>query len=247
MDAKTFLAQLAAYAAEFDFPVLDNANWRFASGRMRAFRAEGRFALTFELLIFQTQGVEFVVVVYGYGSLLGDEEGHVGALSAITELPDSPLWGNEGEWLWDVPKRLISVHGEALAVLEHAVPMAVADGSRETVVLSHGDSVDEAAFVRALARELGLDRMLPAARLFEVLPQLATVTEVLRLSNWDHPDVVGGGQPSDSIAITQAAMLLTDEIDAFTYDHSRDNVDWRLWVGQRTVDEIDAPPEYRLS
>ena len=48
----SILRELAAKAATFDFPVLDNANWRYVTGRLRGFKSAESWGMVFELFIF---------------------------------------------------------------------------------------------------------------------------------------------------------------------------------------------------
>jgi hypothetical protein len=230
MDAKELLAELAGRVRDYDFPVLDNAHWKLISGRLRGFRRAGDIALVFEVLIFQSQAQSFLVNVYAYGTLIDRTQADVGAFSPIDEAPDSPLWDEEGEWIPGLPMRKVSVNGLLVSVIHDARLSAESTVSPEAIFLSQGDDVDEGAFGRGIVRELGLHRVMPDRAVLGVLPQLGGATEVVRLSNWDHPDIIGGQLPSDSVAITQVAMLLAGETERITYDHMRDNVDWRSWA-----------------
>jgi hypothetical protein len=229
MTSKELLTELFERAQHYDFPVLDNAYWKLISGRLRGFRQGSDVALVFEMFIFQTQAQAFLVNIYAYGTLIGGTQGDVGAFPAISEAPHCPLWDDQGEWRPNLPSRTVSVNETLLSVVNDPRILIQDLGSIERIVLSEGDAADEAAFGRAIAREIGLSRVMPEKYILETCPSLANATEIVRLSNWDHPDVIAGQPPSDSVAITQVAALLAGERDSISYDHKGDNVYWRFW------------------
>jgi hypothetical protein len=228
MTSIEILAELSQRAAEFDFPILDNTYWDLIAGRVRAFRSGEDTALVFEFLIFHTQAQAFLLNVHAYGSLVHSPRADRGGLSYISELPESPLWDQDGEWLRDLASRTVSVNGARVTVIERN-PDSSASASGDIVHLGHGDAIDERAFGRAVARELGLTRSMPDECIFTLLPQLSDAPEIVRLSNWDHPDILGGQQPSDSVALSELAKLLARETERVEYDHALDNVEWRAW------------------
>lgn len=230
MNSRAALSALREKAAEFDFPVLDNANWDFVAGRMRGFRQGTEWALTFEMLIFQVPARDFCTTVYSYGSLPGTGDGYSGSISVVEELPDHPLWDDDGEWIAGCRERTVTIHGEPVVITVGAGLPDTLLSAGQTLRLSHGDDADEATFLRSLTRELGLKQMMPEADIFKLLPSLQDAVEVIRLTNWDHPDVAGEQTPADSHAVSAAVAFLCGEAPGFSYDHSHDNVDWRQWI-----------------
>lgn len=217
-------------AAEFNFPVLDNAYWRLVAGRVRGFRKADDWALVFEVLVYQTQASEFSVEVYGYGSLVGDKQGFLDAVIAVEEMADYPLWDDEGEWVCLEGVRAVSVYGESVSLQTGAGPrLDSTPWPNQRVVISHGDEASEAAFARALVRELGLQRLMPDVIPIKLRPQLRDAIEVIRLTNWDHPDIAGEQTPSDSQALLGCAQILGGEATAISYSHANDNVDSQYW------------------
>jgi hypothetical protein len=227
MNSQALLDELDAQASTYDFPVLDNAYWKLIAGRLRGFRSIAGPAVVFEIFTYHTQAQAFLVNLYGFGSPRLVFGSGAGAFSPIQEVSEFPLWGDDGEWLAGVPIRVVDVNGKAVRfTTEHAQgPLTPV----ETVRLSHGDTVDEAAFGRAVARELGLSRVMEDAGISNVLAGNETIIEVVRMTNWDHPDVIGGQRPSSSTAISQVAKLVCGEISDVSYDHRHDNVESRCW------------------
>jgi hypothetical protein len=224
------LLTLSEMAQEFDFPVLDNAHWKLVAGRMRGFRSEEAWGLLFEILVFHIQASEFSVEVYGYGPLVGEKQGFLDSIVAVKEIPEHWLWNEEGEWIISDEMR-VAVFGTPIRTISVAGLAKLADSSSpDLVALSFGDNLDEGAFARALVRELGFKQMLPDELVFRVSPRLPRAAEVLRLTNWDHPDIAGGQTPSASQAIVGSARVLAGEVERLTYDSARDNVYWFRWL-----------------
>jgi hypothetical protein len=222
------LSTLAVAAADFDFPVLDNAYWKLAAGRMRGFRSDEKWALVFEILVFHTQASEFWVVIYGYGTLIGDRQGFLNSVPAIEEQPGHPLWSDDGEWIGSKALK-VAVHGTLLQALTVDLSTDAYSASDEVVVLSSGDNLEEGAFARALVRDLGLRRMIPDNLVIQIAPHLINAVETLRLTNWEHPDIAGGQEPSDSESIVSAARVLAGETNHFSQEPTRNNVHWFHW------------------
>lgn len=225
--ADEILSTLGAAAEEFNFPVLDNAHWKLVAGRMRGFRSDEGWALVFEILVFHTQANEFSVEIYGYGTLIGEQQGFLNNVVAIEERPGHPLWSDDGDWVGSTVTH-VSIYGTPVQAVAVAVPTGSYSSSDEVVILSHGDNLEEGAFARALVRDLGFMRMIPDDLVIKLLPHLSAI-ETLRLTNWEHPDIAGGQAPSDSRSIVGAARMLAGEQEHCSQDPRRDNVHWLNW------------------
>ena len=68
MNTRQILEDLDKHAAEFNFPVLDNAYVEFAATRLSAFHGAEDWLIVFEVLGFSTREVGFVDDLYAYGS-----------------------------------------------------------------------------------------------------------------------------------------------------------------------------------
>jgi hypothetical protein len=223
------LKELQNHAERFEFPILDNANWRYIAGRLRGFHQGHDWALTFELFIYQTAASAFAVQVYGYGPLVESDSSDLGAIEIVSECADDPLWDEEGRWTGalDGSKDVI-VAGRLVRVSTKAnVPY--------DVVLSLGDTRDELTFGAALMRELGRVQLLPESSLSAVNLRLQPENEILRLSDWDHPDIAAGASVSTSRALVGAARILSGEDGELQYDHSRDNTHWSKWSSSESA------------
>lgn len=238
MTSSEILALLDDRAREFKFPVLDNANWRFAAGRVRAFREGEGWGLTFEILTYYAQSSSFQVNIYAYGPLLGGlPSGYITSVLVVEESPEDLLWGDDGEWLVNGKEEiLVQVNGAPIRI-RCAHPGQASD--ERALVLAHGDCVYEAAFLRALARELGLSQLIPDRILRSATP-IPAVSEVARLVNWDHPDIAGGESPSASRALQALARLLSGEVDRVDFDHATDNTYWQLWAKSPTYHSLEG-------
>lgn len=177
----------------------------------------------FEVLSFSQLEVAFTTDVYGYGPLVGGEGSCIAQLDGIGASTNHPLWDENGSWIQGRHERFAILGGVELS-------FTISNGPPGSVRLSDGDWSDEVAFGRAVSREVGLRRVLPSETLLDAVPGLIGAKELFRLANWDHPDVSGGQQPSDSLAIVSAARVLSGESPELDYDHHRDNVHSWMWA-----------------
>jgi hypothetical protein len=68
MNPIQILQDLDKHAAEFNFPVLDNAYLEFASARVTAFRSIRDWVVVFEVRGFSIREIEFVDDLHAFGS-----------------------------------------------------------------------------------------------------------------------------------------------------------------------------------
>lgn len=228
MTGQELLDQMDARSRDLEFPVLDNANWDYAAGRVRGFRAGSRIAIVFELVIFQPGSLQFLIDTYAFGDLPSSPGGYGGSSTLLTEVEGHPLWNEDGTWIIPAPVRVVRLHDQLVLATE---PGASADGIDHelAVTLSVGDGASEGDFALALARELGLRALIPDRLVAELIPELVHAPEVARLSGWDHPNVARGELPSASGALRALAGFLTGERAELSHDRRRDNSDRRHW------------------
>ena len=220
---------LSESAERFDFPILDNANWNYVTGRIRGFRAGTDWGLTFELFIFNVPAACFCIQVYGYGPLINSAAEDLGAIEVVSECSDDPLWDDDGNWRPWSGARDVVIAGRLVRVSTSAE-------STHDLMLSAGDADNELRFAAALIRELGCAIVFgddPVKRLGIDIPRSS---EVFRLAAWDHPDVAGGATIRESKALLAAATALSGDESAWKYDHARDNSDWRFWASGKWLD-----------
>jgi hypothetical protein len=225
--ADQILSLLNDRARRFQFPVIDSAHVTVLAARLRCFARGDAWAVVFEWLGFSEPELTYPLDIYGYGSLVGSEGFLLGQAAGIEPDARSPLWNDDSEW---VPKDPIIIRvGQGPVVFSNRP-----DGG-DAIRLAHGDIADEAAFGRAVVRELGVSRALPDERLFEVVPVLQDAVEVVRLVDWDHPDVTGGQTPAESSALVACARLLAGETTQLHYAHNGDVI--RSWcvAGRRRL------------
>lgn len=201
-------------ARRWDFPVLDSAHISVLAARLRCFARGEAWALVFEWLGFSERELTYPLDLYGYGPLVGGDGFRLGQALGIEVDSQSPLWNDDSEW---APPDLIALRlGQMRCVFSNRPDATGA------IPIAHGDSTDEVVFGRAVVRELGISSALPDRTLFEVIPVLQDSVEVVRLMDWDHPDLTGGKFPSDSTALTACARLLAGETAALEYLHRAD-------------------------
>src|SRR5574341_881075 len=91
MDPTQVLAALDRHAAEFNFPILDNANLALAAARLTAFRSERDWVLFIEMIGFAALQLEFVDWIYAFGSCVYPE-GSQGERIVLSQSSDNPLF-----------------------------------------------------------------------------------------------------------------------------------------------------------
>src|SRR5260370_13087230 len=94
MNTTQILKDLDKHAAEFNFPVLDNAYVEFAAARLSAFQGAKDWLIVFEVLGFSTKEGEFVDDLYAFGSCI-EREGFVGEEIPLTSSRKLPIFNAE--------------------------------------------------------------------------------------------------------------------------------------------------------
>lgn len=221
--SKEILKLLDERAAVFEFPVLNNAHWDYIGGRLRGFRVKDRWALIFEVLVFNEPELAIVTQLYGYGPDFGPDQWDHKEMPGIESVPDSPLWDASGCWIVGADVKNVVINGEFYRI-------SCGASLPDSIHLEREDCDSEAAFARALCRRLGFQRIVPLDNAVRSFPQLSHGTEVFVIGEWDHPDIAAGQLPSDSITLAACAAVLCGESATLDLKGIASNTEWPRWV-----------------
>jgi hypothetical protein len=221
------LKDLDKHAAEFNFPVLNNAYVEFAAARLTAFRSIEAWLIVFEILGFSNREVEFVDDLYAYGSCT-EKEGFVGEEIPLTSVPTNPLFDsttNEciadwSHWSATVDGQIMTFSPIVEEYIEAGVPVKREAGP---------GSLAEIELLRFLIHRVGENRLfLNDESILKHFPKCGELNKFIQTTQWQHPDVADGEIPSQNRSIRSLVEAITER-DPSLFDHGHPNTDWRFW------------------
>jgi hypothetical protein len=228
MNTRRILEELDKHAAEFNFPLLDNAYVEFGTARLSAFQNAQDWLVAFEVLGFSTKEFVFVDDLYGYGSCV-ERAGFIGAEVPLTSSEEEPLFDAEtNECIADWSHWSIKVCGEKMSFSPTREEYAQS-GIRIDPSTGPG-SVREIELLRFLLDRLGQNRLFMSDQaLLSHFPKCRKLSKFIQTTEWQHPDVADGEKPSTSISIRSLMAALSRE-DVSLFKPGRPNTHWRFWV-----------------
>jgi hypothetical protein len=230
MDVSSALARLDKHAFEFNFPVLDNAYVELACARMSVFCEPSDWIITFEVLGYTINNGAFENYLYAYGSCL-PKEGLLFADSVLTEVPESPLvdpptqaWiANWSDWSAVVRKQQFHFTPSRTDYLKHNIVLQDEDGP---------GSLPESAVLRYFVASEGPQALfMTLDELSDALPRCPKMRLLVQTCEWEHPDVAGGGVPSESASIC-SALAAVQMCSAELFTSGIVNTRWEDWRDQ---------------
>jgi hypothetical protein len=222
------LADLDKYAAEFLFPMLDNAYVEFAAARLTTFRTTEDWLVVFEVLGFSEREVEFVDDLYAYGPCLA-KAGFIGEEIPVAALPQDPLFDAETrDCIADWSRWSVRV-GDAI---ESFTPSR--EEYAEAGVAIDRDpgpgSLKEIELLRFLVHRIGVDRLfMDDHTLLGHFPKCKHLGKFIQTTKWQHPDVARGQRPSENISIRTLVEAL-HQGDPSLFKEGCPNTHWRHWL-----------------
>jgi hypothetical protein len=228
MDLSHSLRDLDKHAAEFNFPVLDNAYVDLAAMRLTAYKASNKWVILFEILGFSNQEGAFVNDLYAYGPCL-DKEGLINSRTVLSSSTARPLSDPErGEWLANWENWEVVVKGDIFKFTPQ--PFEYKEFHIEIPVNGGQGTLSEANLLRFLVGKLG------AATFFmtddELLSELSgchPVFKLIQTDAWQHPDIAGGEKPSESISLRSLLEALKAG-NPNLFKPGQINTHWWLWT-----------------
>jgi hypothetical protein len=228
MNMIQILSDLDKHAAEFNFPVLDNAYLEFAAARLSAFRDATDWLIVFEVLAFSTREVEFVDDLYAYGSCI-DKHGFVGEEILLTSVPQQPLFDPDtNECIADWSHWSVLVNGE-----EVSFSPTREDYSEAGILIDRAPgpgTLTEIELLRFLVSNLGEAWLLLSDdALLSHFPNCKHMDKLVQTTRWQHPDIADGEKPSQNPSIRSLLEALSQrDPSLFHRDHS--NTHWSFWA-----------------
>jgi hypothetical protein len=226
--ASQILRQLDRSARAFEFPVLDNAEFRLADVRLTAFRSPSEWLIVFEeiaLLVEQT----FVNTVSAYGNKIVRPGAQLSIDTLITPASGHPLWDDEGNFRPNLREFTIAIDGQP----RHFTPSRE-DYVRAGIGAAAGDP-DAAKMLRLLTVLVPGELFVSDARLLDLCGRAdASLRRFLQLDDWHHPDVADEELPSDSICLRNLAEALAeDDADSYACPEEQFNTHWSNWTKEK--------------
>ena len=236
MDARRILEILDDATRRFTFPMLDNGYVYLAATRMSLFRSSDDWALVIEVFGYSPRAGIPDTHLYTFASRLHDRdrpEQYVNEMAYRNYLSNNPHNESrfihpvaDGPWIDSEQQELVTACGE-LQLRDLSLPLPSAtEYAREGIELS-GDRPAIFELCRYLAAKWR-DKVLasPTERRVSVLPSM---TQILQLEEWFHPNVVNDELPSDCETFQQlAAVLMTGELSHYHPSHPP-NTHWINW------------------
>ncbi|MEV7974227.1 hypothetical protein [Cellulomonas sp. NPDC089187] len=229
--APSILQILDAQAADLDFPALDNGYFYPAATRLSAYRSAQDWAVIIEVFGYATRADEASVIVTTLGSTV--------RLASAPERFATPEAFQryqrvhahmETHEVFPIPDagQSIGLDGREVVVVDlRGVPTKVsvpAAADREQRVV---------AVLRSLA-QTHRDQVLTTPQ--ERMSQLpSSMTEILRLDDWQHPDVTAGELPSNTESFRLIAEALAHQDPAQYRPTEKPNTHWSHWPDAGTL------------
>lgn len=219
------LQQLDRYAETYDFPMLNNVDFKLAAINLAAFRGPSEWLLVFqEIAVFRLQ--RFVNAISAYGNRLsvpGTQLLKDDILEASAHGP--ALWDEEGNFglnLFDFRARICGK--------EHHLTPSRQDYRAAGVDLD-GDDGEPVKLLRLLVHELPRDLFAADEYLLRVCEKTDVELEkFLQLDGWQHPDIADDELPSEISCFQSLAEALSAG-DSNLYECSPEiwNTHWSNW------------------
>lgn len=210
--ADDFLAQLDATAKQYKFPLLDNGYSYAIDARLHLYRDDRRWAVLVETVGFNPREWAVLDVLHWYGNCLDGGEPGFGDSDFLDRIENMDDLVDDDE------------------CLRGGVPVVIR-GTEVTVDAPAGEGFER--FARRLVpahRDLLLADGTEARRRIP-----SDLAEILRLEEWNHPDVMEAGQPSQHETFRLLAEVLeTGDVGRYR-PGKRPNTHWSNWPESGTL------------
>ena len=226
------LSQLDACAADYTFAMLDNGYVYFVDARLSAYRTERYWAILIEVLGTNFRASGAFNDVYRFGNCFPQTPGL--ADDGIFPVLDDPVNDAvfDADDRWDVLKETGVLRVRQQAISYDVTPKALGNigiGADEM----DGGSASITELVRSLVPE---HRNLLFATEEELNQRLQVdVPLILRLNEWNHPNVVEDELPSRSETFQLIADILVSGDPMLYKPTLPPNTHWRNWLESGTL------------
>jgi hypothetical protein len=227
-DMNQFLADLDKHAAEFNFPVLDNAYVEYAAARLSAFTSDQDVLIVFEVLGFSTKETEFVDDLYAFGTCV-EREGFIGEDIVVSSSSQQPVFDSEtNECVANWRKWSIRLRDEVVSFSPTREEYASAG-----IAINRDPgpcSLKEIELLRFLVYNLAAQRLfLSDGVLLSHFPSCRGLSKFIQTTRWQHPDVADGEKPSRNVSMRSLVEALFRG-DSRVFNPGRPNTDWKSWL-----------------
>jgi hypothetical protein len=223
--AEAILAQLDACAQKFEFPMLDNGYVYLADVRLHLYRDDRRWAMVIEVLGANARATSHSGIdncLHLFGNCLSVEPGTCdeGFLFPMSDGDDGPTFDDRQTVRRDA--KTFRIRGEVVEIPARSV---LRSSSGELVW--RGTALKLHQFLRALVPDFR-DRLLATEdELRRFVP--ADLPKIMRLDEWEHPDLCENEQPSESETFQMLAEVLETGDVARYRPTLESNTHWRNW------------------
>jgi len=220
------LPQLDRHAETYDFPMLNNVDFKLAAVRLVAFRSPSEWLLVFqEIAVFRLQ--RFVNAISAYGNRLskpGTQLFKDDILRVSTHGP--PLWDEEGHFGLNPCDFLIQIGGK-----DHHFTPSRQDYQAAGVDLEGGDG-GPIKILRLLVHLLPGELYATDQYLLRVCERAdAELEKFLQLDGWRHPDIADDELPSESPCFRSLAEALSaGDSNLYECPPEHWNTHWSNWT-----------------
>lgn len=222
----------------FTFPAMDNGYVYLAASRLTLFRSDMEWAIVIEVFGFSPRAGLPDTSVYTFGSILNNRKtpeqyvNHKAYENYLKNNQNNEFYSAyplaEGSWQDSTNLEMLAGNATELKLRDEAVRLPSID-----MYKTHGIDLQEQGrprvfelcrFLAAMKREKVLGT--PQERRNNVLPELR---QILRLEEWEHPDIISNQLASDTEAFQQLSGVIATG-DVAGYRPSRPpNTHWRNW------------------
>lgn len=237
-ESKDVLAVLDQCSASFTFPMLDNGYVYLAATRLSAHRTEVDWGLVVEIFGYSPRAETPDTQIYTFASTLHNrdpEQKYVNRQAYEHYLKNNPhnesrfvFPIDDGDWQGNENSEFVAHDARTVTLRGQAIKLpSVEEYGRHGIELQRPPRIHKSELCRFLA-EIERDRLLASSEESRVSLQ-PEMQQVLRLDEWNHPNLVQGELPSRSETFQQLAqVLVTGEPGAYRPSQPA-NTHWKNW------------------
>jgi hypothetical protein len=221
------LNQLDEHAREFTFPMLDNGYVYLADTRLTAYRDEFRWALLIEVLGAHHRAGGYDGInncLHCYGNCLSCPVGtaNENILAFLGDGEGVRLFDEEYQWY-------VNRAAHSLRLRESLIPLNLDENflTSKEIVPEEAPQITGAELLRSLVPEFSGLLFAAESELRQRVP--SDIPMILRLEEWNHPDLVADELPSHNETFQMIADVLVSGNSSLYKPTREPNTHWRNW------------------
>jgi len=231
--SQEILKQVDDCAKDFEFPMLDNGYVYPADTRMSVYANQGNWAIIIEVLgynprAWQTDGFDNCLYCFGNSLINNPGTNNLNFLFPISDGISASLFAENDPEIINPEAKDLKIRDNPISVT-HDPEIYTKNG----IVLENHPSIHAFELLRLLSIT---HRNLLLATESELKARLSgEIPLILRLDEWNHPDVSGDEKPSDNETFVLIAEMI-DKLDVSIYHPSKSpNTHWSNWANGGTL------------